>query len=588
MYQALYRKWRPRTFEDVVGQSHITETLARQVREGKLSHAYLFTGTRGTGKTSCAKILARAVNCAHPVNGSPCNECDACRGIESGAVMDVLELDAASNNGVDQVRALRDEAVYSPAAVRKRVYIIDEVHMLSNAAFNALLKILEEPPEHLMFILATTEVNKVLPTIKSRCQQFAFKRISPTDIAQRLKYVAGEEGIPLTGEGAALLARLADGGMRDALSLLDQCATGQGELGEKEILAALGLAGNVETAALMADIAGHDTGAALERLDRLYAAGKDVGSLLNELSSLTRDLLIRKTAPRGGNGLLTGGYDEATLRSLSEKLNTPQLARNLGLLQAVGADLSRSANRRADAELCLIRLCDETLDDSGPGLAARLARLEEQMAAGLSARPVAGAKTPAPVKEAVSVAPAPPAVAESLATPPAEDLPPWETTSAPVEEKPTKPAVPEKTERPVPPPAEDMAPTAEPQPPRAEAPIAPASPAPADFWPRLVEALRGKIPMGEYTFLKRPGAAQGVVDGGVLTVWVESDMARSLLNKPGILANIGKEAKALLGGEYRVALTVGTPPAVQAGESHDKLDDLLANLSQLDNMTIEE
>ena len=377
MYQALYRKWRPRTFEDVVGQSHITETLARQVREGKLSHAYLFTGTRGTGKTSCAKILARAVNCAHPVNGSPCNECEACRGIESGAVMDVLELDAASNNGVDQVRALRDEAVYSPAAVRKRVYIIDEVHMLSNAAFNALLKILEEPPEHLMFILATTEVNKVLPTIKSRCQQFAFKRISPTDIAQRLKYVAGEEGIPLTGEGATLLARLADGGMRDALSLLDQCATGQGELGEKEILAALGLAGNVETAALMADIAGRDTGAALERLDRLYAAGKDVGSLLNELSSLTRDLLIRKTAPRGGSALLTGGYDEATLRGLSEKLNTPQLARNLGLLQAVGADLSRSANRRADAELCLIRLCDETLDDSGAGLCARLARLEE-------------------------------------------------------------------------------------------------------------------------------------------------------------------------------------------------------------------
>ena len=193
MYQALYRKWRPRTFDDVVGQSHITDTLKRQVREGRLSHAYLFTGTRGTGKTTCAKILARAVNCEHPVDGSPCNECDACRGIESGAVMDVLELDAASNNGVDQVRALRDEAVYSPAAVRKRVYIVDEVHMLSTPAFNALLKILEEPPEHLMFILATTELHKVPATIKSRCQQFAFKRISPLDIAQRLKLVAGEE-----------------------------------------------------------------------------------------------------------------------------------------------------------------------------------------------------------------------------------------------------------------------------------------------------------------------------------------------------------------------------------------------------------
>ena len=320
MYQALYRKWRPRTFDDVVGQSHITDTLKRQVSEGRLSHAYLFTGTRGTGKTTCAKILARAVNCEHPVDGSPCNECDACRGIESGAVMDVLELDAASNNGVDQVRALRDEAVYSPAAVRKRVYIVDEVHMLSTPAFNALLKILEEPPEHLMFILATTELHKVPATIKSRCQQFAFKRISALDITQRLKYVAQEEGIPLTPEGAALLARLADGGLRDALSLLDQCAVGSGghSLGEQEVLDALGLAGNVETAALMGEIAQRNTGAALERLDRLYAAGKDVGSLLGELAALTRDLLIRKTAPQGGAGLLTGGYDEGTLRGLSE------------------------------------------------------------------------------------------------------------------------------------------------------------------------------------------------------------------------------------------------------------------------------
>ena len=201
MYQALYRKWRPRTFDDVVGQSHITDTLKRQVATGRLSHAYLFTGTRGTGKTTCAKILARAVNCEHPVDGNPCNQCPSCLGIESGSILDVLELDAASNNGVDQVRALRDEAVYTPAAVRKRVYIVDEVHMLSTAAFNALLKILEEPPEHLMFILATTELHKVPATIKSRCQQFSFKRILPGDIAARLAYVAREEGIELRGGG---------------------------------------------------------------------------------------------------------------------------------------------------------------------------------------------------------------------------------------------------------------------------------------------------------------------------------------------------------------------------------------------------
>ena len=207
MYQALYRKWRPRTFDDVVGQSHITDTLKQQVAGGRLSHAYLFTGTRGTGKTTCAKILSRAVNCQSPVNGNPCNQCPACLGIENGSILDVLELDAASNNGVDQVRALRDEAVYTPAAVRKRVYIVDEVHMLSTPAFNALLKILEEPPSHLMFILATTELHKVPATIRSRCQQFAFKRILPGQIAQRLEYVAGQEGIDLTPEGAALLAR---------------------------------------------------------------------------------------------------------------------------------------------------------------------------------------------------------------------------------------------------------------------------------------------------------------------------------------------------------------------------------------------
>ena len=283
MYQALYRKWRPRTFDDVVGQEHITDTLKRQVASGRLSHAYLFTGTRGTGKTTCAKILARAVNCENPRDGNPCNACPACIGIENGSILDVLELDAASNNGVDQVRALRDEAVYTPAAVRRRVYIVDEVHMLSTAAFNALLKILEEPPAHLLFVLATTELHKVPATIKSRCQQFAFKRILPMQIAQRLEYVAEQEGIPLTKEGSALLARLADGGLRDALSLLDQCAGGGQRVDEQAILDALGLAGSVETANLMGQLAARDTAAALDTLGRLYANGKDVGTALGEL-----------------------------------------------------------------------------------------------------------------------------------------------------------------------------------------------------------------------------------------------------------------------------------------------------------------
>ena len=223
MYQALYRKWRPQTFDEVVGQRHITETLKNQVRTGRLSHAYLFIGTRGTGKTTCARILAKAVNCEHPVDGNPCGVCPACRGISEGSVLDVVELDAASNNGVDNVRALREEAVFTPASVRKRVYIIDEVHMLSTSAFNALLKILEEPPEHLMFILATTELQKVPATILSRCQRHSFRRIDTPELADYIEYIASQERFSLSADAAELIARLADGGVRDALSLLDQC-----------------------------------------------------------------------------------------------------------------------------------------------------------------------------------------------------------------------------------------------------------------------------------------------------------------------------------------------------------------------------
>ena len=225
MYQALYRKYRPQTFDDVAGQQGVTQTLKNQIVSGRLSHAYLFTGTRGTGKTSCAKILAKAVNCENPIDGNPCNCCPACRSIDSGACMDVLEIDAASNNGVDNVRALRDDAIYTPSEVKMRVYIIDEVHMLSISAFNALLKIIEEPPEHLLFILATTELHKVPATILSRCQRFSFRRLLPEDIVDRLNYIAYQEHIELEADGAAFLARLADGGMRDAVSLLDQCAS---------------------------------------------------------------------------------------------------------------------------------------------------------------------------------------------------------------------------------------------------------------------------------------------------------------------------------------------------------------------------
>ena len=553
-----------------------------------LSHAYLFTGTRGTGKTTCAKILARAVNCEHPVDGNPCNQCSSCLGIENGSILDVLELDAASNNGVDQVRALRDEAVYTPAAVRKRVYIVDEVHMLSTAAFNALLKILEEPPEHLMFILATTELHKVPATIKSRCQQFAFKRILPGDIARRLSYVAEQEGIGLTAEGAALLARLADGGLRDALSLLDQCVNPAGAIGEAEVLSALGLAGNLETAALMEQIAKGETAGAMETLARLYGAGKDVGSLLGELSALARDLLIRKTAPQSGAALLTGGYDETTLRRLDRLLTPARLAQILSQLQAVSADLSRSGNRRTDAELCLIRLCDETLDLSPAGLNARLTRLEERLAGGtVPVQPAQGV----PVQQTAA-----PAVPQPEQEAPArsENRPPWEEERPPLPEEPGERVNPAAEVEPAAP-AVQLRQSAPARPgPAQEAPAARQTAPAGDFWPELAASLKGRIPMGEYTFLANPAMVQGRAEGNMLTLYAESDFTRSMINKPGILSVVAQAASARLGGQMRVTVTVGqAPPAASAPAApaadppaHDKLDDLLAFGQQFDNIII--
>ena len=428
MYQALYRKWRPKTFDQVVGQEHITETLKNQVKTGRLSHAYLFIGTRGTGKTTCAKILAKAVNCENPVNGNPCGKCPACLGIEDASVMDVVELDAASNNGVDNVRALRDEAVFSPASVKKRVYIIDEVHMLSTSAFNALLKILEEPPEHLMFILATTELNKVPATILSRCQRHSFKRLDTGLITKHLQYVAGEEKFDLAPDAAELIARLSEGGMRDALSLLDQCS-GAEHITVDSVYSAMGLAGNRSTAQMLDNIASHDSAAALELFQGMWRDGKDPAVMLGELNALQRDVLMISVAPKSGAELTSGGYDSRTLKEFSKKLTPAELTVQMSAVQDALFTMRTAGNPKTAAELCLISLCEPSLSDGLPELRARVSRLENAVSTGTAvcAPPQTAPDNeprPEPMPEP-EAEPAPEPVTEPAAEVP-DDAPPWD------------------------------------------------------------------------------------------------------------------------------------------------------------------
>ena len=576
MYQALYRKWRPKTFSDVVGQEHVTETLQRQVAEGRLSHAYLFTGTRGTGKTTCAKILAKAVNCEHPENGNPCNKCSSCLGIESGGFLDVMELDAASNNGVDHVRALRDEAIYSPAQVKKRVYIIDEVHMLSIAAFNALLKILEEPPEHLMFILATTELHKVPATILSRCQRFAFRRILPREIVGRLNYIAEQEGIDLRPDGAELLAHIADGALRDALSLLDQCAAAGGTIDSAAVLDALGLAGNLQTAQLMDCVLRRDTKAALLLLHRLYGSGKDVGAVLGELSALARDLLISETAPEGGAALLTGGYDSQTMDGLLRQADSARLIAICTTLQRAAADMNVSVNRRTDAELCLLKLCDETLSGDLSAINARLARLEQQMTAGVryAAAESTAQVVPAPAeKPAPARAAAKPTAVEDEAPPPWEDSAPAPADGSFDDAPPPygEPAEPERPQSATPAPAPQAAE------PKAEA-SAPTGD--SDIWLALMESYKNRLTPDKRAFV---GQADGRLANGVLTVYCPTAVTKAMLDTEAVAAVLREVTGQSVGQAIAVRFVVGEP---EDGKKRDKFQDLLRMGSKFDNFNI--
>ena len=504
-YQALYRKYRPQTFDDVAGQMAVTQTLKTQLISGKMSHAYLFTGSRGTGKTSCAKILAKAVNCLNPQDGNPCNCCSACQAIDSGACMDVLEIDAASNNGVDNVRDLRDDAIYSPSQVKMRVYIIDEVHMLSISAFNALLKIIEEPPEHLLFILATTELHKVPATILSRCQRFSFRRISQEDIVTRLQYVAYQENIDLDDSAARVLARMADGGMRDGLSLLDQCASSTvGELTADRVYACLGIAGEQSCAEMMGYIASRDTRKALELFNRLYAEGKDLGAMMDELCCLTRDLLILKTAPKAGITMLSGVASDTDAIKLCDAFSSGELVRIMDRIESTVVNFTRSASRRMDAELCIISLCQPELQLDAKSINARLTRLEEQIKTGSFVTNVT-----LPVSQ-----------------PAEESVPPQETEEEELSQE-------EET---------------------------PVDEAPVGFWTDLVSAIRQELqpPVSGFFTTSVNAPVTGRIQAGQLVLCCANSFTMEMINKPEILALVSRKAAAIFGKNIPVKVIDST------------------------------
>ena len=546
MYRALYRKWRPQRFEDVVGQRAIVTALKNQITADRVGHAYLFTGVRGTGKTTCAKIFAKAVNCLHPVNGDPCGECEICRGIDNGSLLDVVEMDAASNNGVDDIRDLRDETAYTPSACRYKVYIIDEVHMLSTAAFNALLKTLEEPPAHVIFILATTEIQKVPATILSRCQRYDFTRIGPEDIARRVEYIAGEEKLELTPEGAELIARLADGALRDALSILDTCAGVTARIDADVVRRMAGVTDRSYLFRISDAIQAQDGAAALAQLAQLRQQSVDVKRLTEELIAHYRALML--AALPGGQSLLSGvsPEEEALYLQKGPQLGQREAIRAIRALGTALEHMTRGSDQRIELELALFSLSEPPQTQPvqvQPVQTVRPATPQPEAPrpfASAPAQPFVSAPAvqqapPEPVPAPVPVTeepPQPPTLQEPAA--PAQDFPPLP------EEPPVQPEEnvlpwdePAPTAPPTPPPPPGPRPEEIPAPMQDPVPAAPENPAdpvlakprvvaqegvnPYPQWAQVVQKLQDVDPM-LYTYLRKSRAyfdgTRVLIDGG--------------------------------------------------------------------------
>lgn len=383
MYTALYRKWRPKAFSDVIGQNHITDTLKNEIKTGRLSHAYLFIGSRGTGKTTCARILAKAVNCPNVHDGEPCNECEICKGIDSGSILDITEIDAASNNGVDNIRDLREEAAFTPVKTKFRVYIIDEVHMLSQGAFNALLKTLEEPPEHVKFILATTEAHKMPATILSRCQRFDFKRIGSEDMSERLLDIAEKEGISLTTQAALLISRLSDGAMRDALSITDQCIARSKDIDTALVSEVCGIAGKQYLAQTAQAIYNKDTAALLSLVSRLYADACDMERYCSELINYFRNIMVARAVKNPEKLIVCSAEDLEEIVKLSQIFTLPASISAISALQQTYADIKSGVQGRTAMEMALIKLASPDMDTLEESVLKRIAELENSIKNGV-------------------------------------------------------------------------------------------------------------------------------------------------------------------------------------------------------------
>ena len=545
MHQALYRKWRPPHFDEVYGQDHITSILKYQCATGKFSHAYLFCGSRGTGKTTCAKILAKAVNCLNPTPAGPCGVCAACRSIDSGAATDVLEMDAASNNGVDDIRDIRDEVIYTPSELKYRVYIIDEVHMLSTSAFNALLKTLEEPPEHVVFILATTELQKLPATIISRCQRFDFRRISTDDLCARLHVIAREEEIDLSEEAARLIARQAQGGMRDAVSLLELCAGARLPVTPDLVTRTIGTTGREGTYRVVNAVADKNFDLLFEIVDDMVSASRDPAVFWQELISYYRDMLVTKTVKDPSRYLDLTDSEKADLTAVAARFTKEALLFHIGLLEDALFAMQKSyAVKRTVCEITLVRLCDPALDTSVESILTRLSRVEEQLVAGVTVvtpAPVqVPTQAPAPVVDPMPVAaPAPMAEPAFFEEPPLPDMPPdlWEP---PVDTF-AMDAPPVKREAPLQKPAKTAAPVrrAEPvqaPPPPTAAPKAPAIPGgqrvlrPLRSWTEAVERVKATSRMAASFLIS---AKAYTTEDGKVVVKMDSTFARDMVSREG-------------------------------------------------------